>query len=69
MKHVAYGWRMATKAALRWAVKAQKEIEERLEVIENNPSCEAEYLDAKATWKALRSAEVKIRNELNNSKL
>lgn len=69
MKHTAYSWRMAANAALRWVVKAQKEIEERLEVIENNPSCEAEYLNAKATWQALRSAEVKIRNELNNSKL
>lgn len=61
MKHTAYGWRMAAKA--------QKEIEKRLEVIENNPSSEEEYLDAKATWKALRSAEVKIRSELQNCKV
>lgn len=69
MKHTAYGWRMAANAALRWAVNPQKEIEERLEVIENNPSRKEEYLNAKATWQALRSAEVKIRNGLNNSKL
>ena len=69
MKHVAYSWRMAANAVLRWAVKAQEEIEERLEVIENNPSCEAEYLDAEATWKALRSVEVEIRSALQNCKV
>lgn len=69
MKHTAYGRRMAAKAALRWAVKAQKEIEKRLEVIENNPSYKEECLNAKATWQALRSAEVKIRSELQNCKV
>ena len=72
MKTVAYGWRMTARAALRWTREAQKKIEERLEEIEeglkeieNAPKYEREYLDAKAVWKALKSAEVRIADELN----
>lgn len=42
-----------------------EEIEEGLKEIENAPKYEREYLDAKAVWKALKSAEVRIADELN----
>ena len=68
VKDVPYGWKIPAKAALRWSKEAQKHIEARIAEIGNDPGHKEEYLEAKATWQALRSAEVKISAELNNRK-
>lgn len=59
-----YCWRMTAKAALRWIIRAEKNIQERMAMIENNESQRQEYLRAKETWQALRGAEVRIAEEL-----
>lgn len=59
-----YAWRLPAQAALRWAVKAQRVIEQRISAIENDQGHRQEYLDAKLTWQALRNAEVKIKDAL-----
>ncbi len=61
-----YLWKMTTKAAYYWVKKARENIEKRLTEIEDDPSQRKEYLEAKNMLLAVRSAEVKIKNELNS---
>lgn len=60
-----YLWRMTTKAAYYWAKKARENIEKRIEEIQDDPAQRTEYLAAKNMLLVVRSAEVKIGNELN----
>ena len=58
-------WRITAKAAYHWAKKARESIEERIEEIKDDPSSRTEYLEAQSMLLTVRSAEVKIKNELN----
>ena len=61
----AYLWRMTAKAAYYWAKKARENIEKRIAEIQDDPAHRTEYLEAKNMFLVVRSAEVKIGNELN----
>ena len=60
-----YLWKMTAKAAYYWAKKARENIEKRIEEIQEDPAQRTEYLAAKNMLLVVRSAEVKIGNELN----
>jgi hypothetical protein len=56
---------MTAKAAYYWAKKARENIEKRIAEIQDDPAQRTEYLAAKNMLLVVRSAEVKIGNELN----
>lgn len=60
-----YLWKMTAKAAYYWAKKARENTEKRITEIEDDPEQRKEYLEAKNMLLVVRSAEVKIGNELN----
>lgn len=55
-RHTPYGWNMTVKAAVSWLKKAERNILDRLEAIENDPACLMEVLEAKLKLKAVRNA-------------
>lgn len=56
LRHTPYGWNMTFKAAVSWLKKAERNILERLEAIENDPARLMEVLEAKSKLKAVRNA-------------
>ena len=68
MKDTPYGWRMTAKAVLAFAIRGQRNCEERMEVIEDDPERRKEYCHASNMKWALRHVEERIKAELDAMK-
>ena len=62
LRGVPYGWKMSAKAALKWIKVAEKNIEIRLNELNEQ---EDEYLNATVMWKILHNAENEIAQQMN----
>ena len=68
MKDTPYGWRMTAKAVLAFAVRGQRNCEERMEVIKDDPERRKEYCHASNMKWVLRHVEERIKAELDTMK-
>ena len=68
MKDTPYRWRMTAKAVLAFAIRGQRNCEERMGVIKDDPERWEEYCHASNMKWELRHVEERIKAELDAMK-